>query len=64
LLRDFKTIEAKVKPVSYGNDGNSNSFKIVQISVQKLIFNDEECSILRIRDITALKRLNKVERKN
>ena len=50
--------------VCNSSDKNSQNDKIVQISLQKLIFNDEECNILRIRDITAFKRLTKVENNN
>jgi signal transduction histidine kinase len=59
-----KTIEARIRPVSNSANNDQKIEKIVQISLQKLIFNDEECSIIMIRDITALKRLTKVENKN
>jgi signal transduction histidine kinase len=36
----------------------------VQISFQSLFFNNEECRILRIRDITANKKLQKAQREN
>lgn len=38
--------------------------KIVQIKLQNLIYNDEECYILTIRDLTSSKRLSEVENKN
>ncbi len=36
----------------------------VQISFQSIIFNDEYCMILRIRDITAHKQLEKAQSEN
>jgi signal transduction histidine kinase len=45
------------------HDSQKEKLKI-QISHQKLIFNDQECNIVKIRDITASEKLKKVKDQN
>lgn len=49
------TFHAKLRPTSASGEVHDAPLLKVQISFQSLFFNNEECRILRIRDITAHK---------
>jgi hypothetical protein len=53
---------AKIKPIN-ASTSVSSDIK-VSISFQKLLFNEKDCQILRLRDITANKKLQKVQTEN
>jgi hypothetical protein len=56
------SLTAKLRPVN-ATTGVSSDLK-VSISFQKLSFNEKDCHILRLRDITANKKLQKAQTEN
>jgi signal transduction histidine kinase len=59
-----RSFDAKLRPTSLLSNDQEASLLKVQISFQSLFFNNKECRILRIRDVTAHKQLVKAENEN
>jgi K+-sensing histidine kinase KdpD len=58
------SFNAKLRPISGTPTQPGASILKVQISFQSMFFNNEECKVIRIRDITVHKQLQKAQSEN